>query len=298
MVEKKTDYILPFVITKEGAEKLIRRRLGKSVFAPWSFRHFKTAQIRGIYVPFWIYDIFYRDSQLIHVSMRKSGGYGYSYDKRVKARVEFKGMTVDGSGKFSNELSQKLEPYDLSALTEFHEEYLSEFYAECYDQSAKELEGKAVERCKKLFDQEVKRSITSGSPSVKESTPNWKIRRTVSALLPVWFLTIRYKDKDYTMLVNGQTGKVVGAVPFAKWKVVVVFVALLAAFMQFIPKLCTRVFADEGVMVICWLILTVIVYLVGIGFYQELKEDMNNISAKGVNEYAGGSQEEAWKSGK
>lgn len=293
----KPEFILPFSITQEEAENRIRKRLKKSFFIPGKFKCFKATRIRGIYVPFWIYDIFYRDSQLIHVSMKKSRSV-YTYDKRVKARVEFKGVTVNGSEKFSNELSQKLEPYDLSALTEFYEEDLSGFYMESYDQSAKEMEGKAVERCKELFDREVKRSITADKLSVKESNPNWKVRKKVYALLPVWFLTICYKDKNYTMMVNGQTGKVVGAVPFVKWKVVAVFLTLWAIFMQFIPKLCTRVFADEGVMVIGWLILTVIIYIVGIGFYQELKEDMSNASAKGFNEYIEGSLEEAWKSGK
>ena len=48
------------------------------------------------------------------------------------------------------------------------------------------------------------------------------------ALLPVWFLTFRTDDEPHTILVNGQTGKMVGAVPYVKWKAVTLFLLLLA----------------------------------------------------------------------
>ena len=33
------------------------------------------------------------------------------------------------------------------------------------------------------------------------------------ALLPVWMLTTKWKDKDYLYAMNGQTGKLVGDLP-------------------------------------------------------------------------------------
>ena len=33
-------------------------------------------------------------------------------------------------------------------------------------------------------------------------------------LMPVWFFTFKYKDKPYTVLVNGQLGKVIGTMPW------------------------------------------------------------------------------------
>ncbi len=74
------DYILPFAITREEAVKQVRNRLIKGFFVPWRLKCFKTDQIKGIYLPFWIYDIFYRDSQLFRVRFRRGG-----YDKRIKA---------------------------------------------------------------------------------------------------------------------------------------------------------------------------------------------------------------------
>ena len=38
------------------------------------------------------------------------------------------------------------------------------------------------------------------------------------ALVPVWILTTRYKDQPYTFMMNGQTGKFVGSLPWDKGK--------------------------------------------------------------------------------
>ena len=33
-------------------------------------------------------------------------------------------------------------------------------------------------------------------------------------MMPVWFFTFKYEGKPYTILINGQTGKVVGTMPW------------------------------------------------------------------------------------
>ena len=51
-------------------------------------------------------------------------------------------------------------------------------------------------------------------------------------MMPVWFFTFKYDNKPYTVLVNGQTGKVVGTMPWQKKKIysiaISVFVLTLA----------------------------------------------------------------------
>ena len=51
------------------------------------------------------------------------------------------------------------------------------------------------------------------------------------AMVPVWILTTRYNDKPYTFMMNGQTGKVVGSLPYDATK----------AFLY--PALCSLVLA-------------------------------------------------------
>ncbi len=37
-------------------------------------------------------------------------------------------------------------------------------------------------------------------------------------LLPVWFMTYKHKNKDYFFAMNGQTGKINGALPVSAGK--------------------------------------------------------------------------------
>ena len=55
------------------------------------------------------------------------------------------------------------------------------------------------------------------------------------ALMPVWLMTFKYKDKDYLYAMNGQTGKTYGELPvsgaklaiFGAVMLVVVFIIML-----------------------------------------------------------------------
>ncbi|MBP5463437.1 MAG: hypothetical protein J6Y20_15125 [Lachnospiraceae bacterium] len=59
----KPDYIIPFKVTKEDAEKTIRTRLSKSFFVPRELKNFETECLRGIYIPYWFFDVYYGDTQ-------------------------------------------------------------------------------------------------------------------------------------------------------------------------------------------------------------------------------------------
>ena len=59
----KPDYIIPFKVTKEEAEGIIRKNLKKGFFVPKVIKNFEAEKIRGIYVPFWLFDIHYKDFQ-------------------------------------------------------------------------------------------------------------------------------------------------------------------------------------------------------------------------------------------
>ena len=48
------------------------------------------------------------------------------------------------------------------------------------------------------------------------------------ALMPVWMLTTRYKDKTYLFAMNGQSGKLTGSLPVSKGRSAAWFSAFTA----------------------------------------------------------------------
>lgn len=218
-------WILPFRIQKDQAVNGIREKLNKGLFVPREIKNFEVEKVRGIYVPYFLFDVYYYDWQ------RLRGTVGSGKHRRTKyfvreAECDFNRLTCDASVQLNDESSQRLEPFDLRCLKTFEAGYLSGFYADRYDMTDKQLYGVAIGRTKELFDAQVKKSINASNISIVENRPRYQIKNAEYALLPAWFLTFRYKNEPYTMLVNGQTGKVVGAVPFDKAKLTSMFVVL------------------------------------------------------------------------
>ena len=218
-------YILPFRIQKDQAVSGIREKLNKGFFVPNEIKNFEVEKVRGIYIPYFLFDVYYYDWQ------RLRGTVGSGKHKKTKyfireAECDFKRLTCDASKQLNDESSQRLEPYDLRMLRPFEAGYLSGFYADKYDMTDQELTGVAVGRCKELFDKEMIDSVRANSVRIVQNNPRYEVKSAEYALLPAWFMTFRYKNEPFTMLVNGQTGKVVGAVPFNKAKLVSLFIII------------------------------------------------------------------------
>lgn len=214
---RKPKYIIPFAITQDKALSIIRNRLSKGFFIPQEIRNFELERVRGIYIPFWLYDIHYHDSEYLR------GEVGSGKSKRTcyyfrEAEGDFCRITLDASKQLNDESSQRLEPYNLEDLKEFQLSYLSGFYADSFDMDTRDLNGLAIQRAKEMFEDEVKKTVSASDVQVLKREPRQEIRNTEYAMFPAWFLTFRYEGNPYTMLINGQTGKLIGGLPYDRKK--------------------------------------------------------------------------------
>ena len=111
------------------------------------------------------------------------------------------------------------KPYNYNDAVNFSGAYLSGYLADKYDVTAQESVKRANERVKNstidAFADTTGRYSMVFPETSKVGFSNGKIRYS---LLPVWMLNIRYMDKMYKFMVNGQTGKVVGEYPVDKGK--------------------------------------------------------------------------------
>lgn len=219
---KKPKYIIPFSITKDQAVTSIRNHLSKGSFVPMEIRNFSVERVRGIYIPYWLYDIQYSDEQYLSGEVKSGKSTVTKYFYR-SAAATFYDVTMDASKQLNDESSQRLEPFDTVAIQDFEPSFLTGFYADCFDMSKEQMESAARGRCMQMFNEQVEKSVNASNVRILRNSPKLEVRKTEYAMFPAWFLTFRYQETPYTILVNGQTGKVVGAVPFNKAKVNVLF---------------------------------------------------------------------------
>ena len=126
-------------------------------------------------------------------------------------------MTLDASEALNDNSSMKLEPFDLTSLVEFDENYLTGFYSDIADVTGHKLTSAANIRADQMFCDEAMRDCGAENTKVISSEPYTVIDEDmVYAMMPCWFVTIKYKDEPLTILVNGESGKVVCALPFNK----------------------------------------------------------------------------------
>ena len=88
-----------------------------------------------------------------------------------------------------------------------------------FDLSKEECRGRAEERIKKTLEDALMKSVKRHQytdVTVKSRSISCTKGRIKYALLPVWLLNLKYKDRIYHFAVNGQTGKVTGELPVDK----------------------------------------------------------------------------------
>lgn len=214
---RKPDIILPFKITQHQAHALIKEKL-KGFFIPDDIRDIDLDVVRGIYIPFSFSDLTYEDKQVVRGKVRKGKStYTRFFYRHGKAR--FKSLPVDQSVKFNDESAERLEPFPMNEFKPFDASYLSGFYADCGDEKEDRLEAKIKARASQIFNKKIEETIKAQKQMIVRNNRIVDIYEIKYGMLPVWFFACRRDNITYTIMVNGFTGKVVGAMPFDKPKV-------------------------------------------------------------------------------
>lgn len=214
--QKCPEYVLPFSVTKEKALQIARERISKGFFVPKEIKNFTVDCCRGIYLPYWIVNADFYDAVVVQGQVRQGKSSVTKYFGRAGS-MKLKNLPLDASRALSDETSAKLEPYVLRDLKPFDEDYLAGFYSNVSDVTYSDIRKAALSRAEEYFNNDAINDVSASGKKVISSLPSIKIDNDmVYAMLPAWFITFRYKGKHNTLLVNGETGKVVGALPWKK----------------------------------------------------------------------------------
>lgn len=234
----RPDYIIPFKTDKDGAMRAFENACANAPFLPKEFKDKRVIEkMTGVYVPYWMFDCDC-DISAVYAATRVSAWSDDRFDyvktdfyKLIRAgSVGFANIPVDASSKTDNRYMEGVEPFDYSAAVDFNAGYLSGCLADRYDVSADDSIERANERVKNTAA-EVLGSTAMGYATVipENSSISFSDGKIRYSLLPVWMLNIKYMDKMYKYVINGQTGKVSGEFPTSKAKKARFFAAVFGA---------------------------------------------------------------------
>ena len=243
--------IIPFTKTKEDAVKAFKE-VGKGRFLmPKEFSDPKNIQeLKGIYIPFWLHTCKIKghvEGKGTKVMTWQDSSYIYTktdtYNVVRDGDYNFENIPVDGSVRFNDAIMNSIEPFNYNELTKFSYSYLSGFLAEKYDVEKEEAKKITLDRAHQTTINDLQAKARSAGystfvPEKKDFTIEEENLDYV--LLPVWMVNIKYNEKMYTFAMNGQTGKMIGDIPYSKkkaflfWLILFIIIFAIVAFITYL----------------------------------------------------------------
>lgn len=223
----KPEVIIPFRVDKTAAIAALKNHYRHKPLLPKAFKAENHIQeIKGVYVPFWLFDaqgtgdMTFRTTRVhTRTTPREYITETSHFLVHREGTLNFQNIPVDASSQMPDGHMDAIEPYDYGDLKPFSMSYLPGFLADCYDVGKDECAKRANARCAKSIEDALRETVVgyASCTTVKKdiSVHPGQVRY---ALMPVWMLSSKWKDKTFLFAMNGQTGKLIGDLPIDKGK--------------------------------------------------------------------------------
>jgi ribosomal protein S27E len=252
------DYVIPFSIEKQKSNELFHSWVGGLWFAPNDLKQRADAgSIRGVYLPFWVYDVktqSYYAGQVgedYQESYTETNAEGQTVQKsRTKTKWrhgsgwhnhEYDDVLVCASKGVERSLVEAIEPWNMKDRQAYSPQFLAGWEAERYkideemawkDRGRDRVYEMEKSACESKLRREYKADRVQGlTVDVRYSGLSSK-----HMLLPCYISAYSYQDKDYKFMINGQTGEVQGERPYS-WIKIAIFVLVIVGIIALIVLL-------------------------------------------------------------
>lgn len=242
----KPKALLPIKLTQKQAQEAYKQWIGSLWFAPNKVLEYSKTEgkIQGIYLPFWTYDF---NTYTDYTGKRGDNYYETEYynenvngNSIQKTRQVTKVRWSSASGNVENgfddvlivatkslpkDYLEKLEPWDLTNLTPYKDDFLSGFKAESYQVSVEDGLDNAKKIIKGDIDFAIKEAIGGDTQTISTQKTEYEDVTFKHILLPVWTSAYKYNGKLYRFVINAQTGEVHGERPYSYTKIISLIIA-------------------------------------------------------------------------
>ena len=210
--------VIPFKISKEQAQNIFNQWISARRMAPTDLKkNSEITDLVGVYVPYWVFDA---DTYTPYKGkFGKTVGSGDDqYTKYHKAegvcKLPIKNLTLVASSRLEKDAYWKsVSKFDFNFMKKYDPNLLAGFWSESYTVDGTTAWQTAMG---KIYDK-----ITKSIKSLEDADVIAKIDMNPEApnvhakyvLAPIWITSFDYNGTVYRVLVNGQTGNIVGTWP-------------------------------------------------------------------------------------
>jgi hypothetical protein len=243
----RPESLVPLEIGRDVVEAAFRKWIRSRWFRPNALARQKDFRAVGVYVPAWTFDAraysrwtaqagtYYWDTEHVTVMVNDKLQRRTQRVRKVRWRPAagerrdvFDDEQVLASKGVDSTLAGRLGRFDSAGLVPYRPEYLAGWRAEEYQvdlergwqHAQQEIEARQRARCAGDVPGDTHRELRVQN---RIDDVRWK-----HVLLPMWSLQYRFGGKPYTVLVNGQSGLVVGDAPYS-WVKILLLIAAIGA---------------------------------------------------------------------
>jgi hypothetical protein len=244
-------FVVTFIGDATVARLALDRWLGnRTMFAESSLRHAKVEDLRGVYVPAYLYSAVAQTDYTAQIgenytetetyTTTNSEGKSETHTRTV-TRTEYRALAgehigyvsdviVTASAGLGNNELQQIEPFDLKQMRRFAPPLISGWITEEFSRKTDECmtlsRGEALDQ----IGGKLGRFMPGDSYSdlTYKTAVSWETLDPI--LVPLWVFAVRYRDDKppLRVLINGQTGAIAGKVPLSGWKILFAILGGLA----------------------------------------------------------------------
>jgi len=232
--------VIPFKIGKEEAQNIFREWINKRRLSPKDIvKDSQITDLTGIYAPYWVFDC---DTYTPYEGKfgRYTGGedsYTQYHQSSNVCELHFRDLTFVASSRLEKDSYWKtVSRFDMSAAQKYDPNLLAGFWSESYSADGPATWQKA---CTKIYDR-IRRKIKSiedadviGKINMQPQATNIRAKYI---LAPVWITSFDYHGKLYRVLINGQTGDIVGTWPksYRSFWLIIAIIVIITLFYAYI----------------------------------------------------------------
>lgn len=243
--QEPVDLVAPFVLDRRQASERLRTHLRASFWAPGKIRRLDPDDLRGVLVPFYCYDAtaHSRYEGRVGIYWYRTETYTTVVNGKVQTRTRtvretdwhpisgthvasYDDHLVSGSTGLPEDEANELEPFDLGQARPFDPALVAGWPAELPDIGHAQAAATANQELAELENRAIRDFLPGDENAGVTNQTEMEVSDVRLVLLPVWMAAYQHKGKALRLLVNGQTGEVVGQVP-KSWFKIAGFVLLL-----------------------------------------------------------------------
>ncbi|MBE5739021.1 MAG: hypothetical protein E7354_04780 [Clostridiales bacterium] len=229
------DACVPFSFNKEAASIKFAEGVKKKFLAPRAFKkNPKPESIESIYVPAFSFSTQVDAAFSGELYENETDSDGDTYKRRFRINgteyATINNVLVECSDYLTQTELKQIEPYYMNETKKFNQAFVYGYSVEYYNRTVEE----SAKIAREIVQERVKKKILSryDYDGVNSLNVDYNYHDSTYSylLLPTYRVNYKYKNKEYSTVMNGQTGKIGGNTPTSKWKIFWIVLGILAVF--------------------------------------------------------------------